>query len=94
MTRLNRRHGHALFGTGAKVKELRPVKPVKERRRPEIDADALAAALADLDAKASQPRPVVTGGANVLPAVGRCHECDKPVTGERRYCGRCMSRRT
>lgn len=24
---------------------------------------------------------------------GRCHECDKPITGERQFCGRCLSRR-
>jgi hypothetical protein len=24
---------------------------------------------------------------------GRCHECDRPVSGERRLCGRCLSHR-
>lgn len=32
-------------------------------------------------------------GERFLPATGRCHECDKPITGERRYCGRCLARR-
>lgn len=93
MTRINRRHNHAVNGTGVKVKGLRPVKPTRERRRPEIDADALAATLAELDEKASQRNPVISGGSNVLPATGSCHECERPVSGERRFCGRCMSKR-
>lgn len=28
-----------------------------------------------------------------LPPTGRCHGCDRPVTGERRLCGSCAARR-
>lgn len=31
--------------------------------------------------------------ARVLPPTGRCHDCGKPVTGERRVCGQCGAKR-
>lgn len=33
------------------------------------------------------------GGTNHLPVTGACHECNRPVSGERRFCGPCLARR-
>ena len=71
-----------------------PAKP-KGRRGPKpypIDPDAVAEALADLDARASAPKPIPTGGGSTLPAIGRCHDCNRTVSGERRYCGPCLAK--
>lgn len=27
-----------------------------------------------------------------LPVTGHCHDCGRPVSGERRYCGPCLAR--
>lgn len=82
------------FKVGQKAKGIRPAKPEPGRRKTAkvIDQDALAAAKAELDAQAAQPRPIKTG--NDLPATGHCHTCDRPISGERRYCGPCLARRS
>lgn len=55
-----------------------------------IDTEALAAVLV-----AVPELPPNTGyGTNTLPATGRCHTCDRAISGERRFCGRCMSKRS
>jgi hypothetical protein len=60
----------------------------KAKKRILIDASAVAAALAQ-----TAELPETGRGTNVLPATGHCHECDRPISGERRFCGRCMAKR-
>lgn len=75
-----------------KILDVRKVKAKPEpkaKRQVLIDTVALAAVLA---------APVDLSGDHgygtcTLPATGRCHECDKPISGDRKFCGRCMSRR-
>lgn len=69
--------------------------------------DARASAVAEAAAEVTDPEPTTTPKprrrvagpydltlpGNQLPAIGRCHVCDKPVTGERRFCGRCITKR-
>ena len=62
-----------------------PAKVPKPRR--EIDPELLAKALA-VDPALDERR-----GSNALPATGRCHTCDRAISGERRYCGRCLAGR-
>lgn len=93
MTRFTRANTTARFKVGERVKGIR--KPDSEpkrrgRKRLPIDWDAVAEVLAKPVVVAE--RPQVKGG-NTLPATGHCHECDRPVTGERRFCGRCLSKR-
>jgi hypothetical protein len=85
------RNRDQIYHHGTRVNSDRPAKPAKPPKVVEIDADALAAAKADLDAKAAEPSRLKTG--NDLPATGRCHTCDRAVSGERRYCGPCLARR-
>lgn len=81
-----------------KIRDVRKPKSKAKKPRPKsrvIDLAAVAAAKADLDRAAQEgtvPR-LVGLGTNTLPATGRCHECDRPVSGERRFCGRCMAKR-
>ena len=35
--------------------------------------------------------PLLDGG--VLSPKGRCYECDRPVSGERKFCGQCLRKR-
>lgn len=87
-------------GRVRKIRGVRPKaqpKPKPERRANAavIDMAALVAAKAELDesaARGSVPR-YVGHGTNTRPATGRCHECERPVSGERRFCGRCMAKR-
>lgn len=76
------------------VRKKAAPKPPKPPRKV-IDQDALTAAneaLAQLAVAVIEKRPIA-GGNNTLPATGRCHECDRAISGERRFCGRCMSKR-
>lgn len=64
-------------------------KPKKAPKVVEIDREAMASVLA----VKAEPR-VEVRGSNTLPATGRCHTCDRQISGERRFCGRCAARRT
>lgn len=70
------------------------MKPVRRRKPVQIDADALAAVKADLDAQQAAleaPKPVeaTKRGQTVT---GCCHDCGRAVSGERRYCGTCLAK--
>lgn len=87
------------LGRVRKVTGLRPKarpRPKREKKAVVVSIAALSAAKAELDEAAAvgQVPKYVGRGTNIRPATGRCHECDKPVSGERRFCGRCMARRT
>lgn len=94
MTRSSNKHGLITYKTGQRAKEIRPTKPEPASRKTSkvIDQDALAAAKADLDAHAAEPARITTG--NTLPATGHCHSCDRAISGERRFCGPCLARRS
>lgn len=73
-----------------------PIKKPK-RRKSIIDRDAMAEALAKMDeqaAKLAETRkmPPGAGGNTTLLPIGICHECGKSVTGQRRFCGSCLSK--
>lgn len=89
MTRHNAENGIRLYNRGRRVKGERPAKPEKPRKPVEIDREALAEVLST---PAPEP-PRETRGANHLPATGLCHQCDRPVSGERRFCGPCLAKR-
>ena len=93
MTRFTSDCWRSRFQRGQKVGAERPATQPKPRREVAIDTDALAAAKAELNERAAGRLPVVTTGSNVLPATGACHGCERPVSGERRFCGPCMARR-
>lgn len=87
-----------------RILDVRHPKPKPEPKAPRsiIDRDALDAALAEMDAKSGpmtlladrRPERKTTSGQYVRTTVtGRCHECDRPVSGERRFCGPCLARR-
>lgn len=54
----------------------------REPPRPTIELDV------ELLAELRTPRE-----GSRLPATGRCHTCDRAVSGERRYCGPCAAKR-
>lgn len=54
-------------------------------KRGTIDREAVDAVLK------SGPAP---RGNNRLPVTGRCHSCDRVISGERRYCGPCLAGRS
>lgn len=93
MTRFTSDCWRTRFQRGQKVGSERPAAQPKPRREVAIDTDALAAAKAKLTEQAAGRVPIVAGGSNRLPATGECHECERPVSGERRFCGPCMSKR-
>ncbi len=54
----------------------------------------LAAILDDyLPVRVAMAAPPAAGDGNVLPATGFCHDCDKPVGPDRRFCGSCTVKR-
>lgn len=59
-----------------------PVEWVKPPAKPPVDInwDEVAA----IDIKSSN--------ANHLPVTGRCYDCNRRVSGERRYCGPCLNK--
>ena len=80
----------ATFVTG------RPARKPQQRKRPEkpnpVIPDDLRAQFAAEREEALRRRPPVD--ARTMPVTGRCHDCGKPVPGERRLCGRCAARRS
>ncbi|UQS95163.1 nucleic acid-binding protein [Pseudanabaena phage Pam4] len=56
-------------------------------RGPVLDPETVAALIASQVAD-----PVALDGSS-RPATGRCYSCDRPVTGERRFCGPCAAER-
>ena len=59
-----------------------------------IDRDALALVKAGFEAErvaAEVERRRKVSDGRTLPVTGRCHDCDRPVSGERRFCGRCLA---
>lgn len=55
-----------------------------------LDAATRAQVEADLRAQVEGAKPATP---NRVKATGRCHTCDKAVSGERRYCGKCLAKR-
>lgn len=53
-------------------------------RAPKIDPELVAEAFADADLR--------TAEANRLPVTGRCHDCDRPIAIDRRFCGPCLTK--
>lgn len=71
-------------------------KPAPPPKRPKtvIDEEALAAIKIRFEeerVEAEKQRARTTGGGRVLTATGHCHDCGKAITGERRFCGRCLA---
>lgn len=56
----------------------------RPRRKPQPRYPVDWALVAQLDAEGIR--------AKVPPATGRCHDCTRKVSGERRYCGPCLNR--
>ena len=67
--------------------KLKKTKGARKPKRYVIDTKALAEALA------APAEPLLETGRNPLPVTGHCHTCDRAVSGERRFCGRCMAKR-
>lgn len=65
----------------------------KPKKTVVIDREALAETNVILAELAAHPERVTGIGTNTLPATGHCHKCDKAISGERRFCGRCMAGR-
>lgn len=81
------RGGRSVYQSGTRVRGDRKAKPERERPAPEIDREAMSRVLAE------PPSLIEHRGPQGLEATGRCHTCERPVSGERRYCGRCLANR-
>lgn len=82
---------------GGRVND-RPVKSKKQRPRMEVDREAVAALAEQFEAErmaAEEERARKIAGQSspgtALSPTGRCHDCGKAVTGERRFCGLCLA---
>lgn len=93
MTRYSSGKWDSDYRRGRKVFDERPAKPPRAKRTATIDEEALAQAKRELAAIADHPE-VLGRGSNVLPATGLCHTCERPISGERRFCGPCLARRS
>lgn len=85
-------------GTGARPTYRRDVAPKKtvktapaKPKPPAVPAEIIAAAL-DPKALATSVINSTSRGTRLSPT-GHCHTCDRPVSGERRYCGPCAAAR-